>query len=284
MEIKNLKNIDFNTIFSGFQKAFSDYEIKFEVEEVHSMLKRRGFNPELSFAAFENGEIVAFTLNGTGLFNGIPTAYDTGTGTAPEYRGQGLAKRIFTHSLPFLREAGIRQYLLEVLENNNKAVSVYRQLGFRTTREFNCYRQAVNLIEGIQKDDESCGCHIEPVSTEILEQNPDFIDFTPSWQNSLESIRRGASGLKCLGAFHNGHMAGYCVFDTESGDLTQIAVDPRHRRKGIASCLLKEAASRMESGSIKVLNVDSTCHTLPLFLKSRNIPLANKQFEMTLDL
>lgn len=283
MEIKNLKNIDFNTIFSGFQKAFSDYEIKFEVEEVHSMLKRRGFNPELSFAAFENGEIVAFTLNGTGLFNGIPTAYDTGTGTAPEYRGQGLAKRIFTHSLPFLREAGIRQYLLEVLENNNKAVSVYRQLGFRSTREFNCYRQAINLIEGI-RNDESCCCRIEPVSTEILEQNPDFIDFTPSWQNSLESIRRGASGLKCLGAFHNGHMAGYCVFDIESGDLTQIAVDRRHRRKGIASRLLVEAAARMKTGNIKILNVDASDIHMPAFLKSRNIPLASRQFEMILAL
>lgn len=37
------------------------------------MLKRRGYNPQLSFAAFDNGEIVAFTLNGTGTFNGVPT-------------------------------------------------------------------------------------------------------------------------------------------------------------------------------------------------------------------
>ncbi len=121
MEIRNLEHTDFDTLFYAFERAFADYEIHFEKEEVRSMLQRRGYNPKLSFAAFVNDEIVAFTLNGTGTFNGLPTAYDTGTGTVKEYRGQNLAGTIFTHSIPFLREAGIRQYLLEVLQNNEKA-------------------------------------------------------------------------------------------------------------------------------------------------------------------
>lgn len=50
------------------------------------MLIRRGYESRLSFAAFADGEIVAFTLNGVGQFNGIPTAYDTGTGTVKDYR------------------------------------------------------------------------------------------------------------------------------------------------------------------------------------------------------
>ena len=118
MEIRNLEHTDFETIFHGFKKAFADYEIHFEKEEVRSMLKRRGYNPQLSFAAFDNDEIVAFTLNGTGTFNGVLTAYDTGTGTIKQYRGQSIAGKIFTHSLPFLKESGISQYLLEVLQNN----------------------------------------------------------------------------------------------------------------------------------------------------------------------
>lgn len=98
MEIRNLEHTDFETIFHGFKKAFADYEIHFEKEEVRSMLKRRGYNPQLSFAAFDNDEIVAFTLNGTGTFNGVLTAYDTGTGTIKQYRGQSIAGKIFTHS------------------------------------------------------------------------------------------------------------------------------------------------------------------------------------------
>lgn len=69
----------------------------------------------------------------------MPTAYDTGTGTLKEYRGTGLGTEIFRHSMPHLRRAGVGQYLLEVLQYNTRAVSVYRNLGFETVREFNYF-------------------------------------------------------------------------------------------------------------------------------------------------
>lgn len=116
-----MEHTGFDTLFNAFERAFSDYEVSFGKEEVRAIPARRGYAPRLSFAAFDNGDIVAFTLNGVGTFNGIPTAYDTGTGTVKEYRGQGLAGKIFSHSLPYLEESGIRQYLLEVLRDNGKA-------------------------------------------------------------------------------------------------------------------------------------------------------------------
>ncbi len=143
MEIRSLENIGFNELFEGFSNAFSDYEIHFNKSEVQSMLIRLGYVPKLSFAAFDNGKIVAFTLNGIGMYNGIQAAYDTGTGTIKEYRGCGLAKDIFRYSLPFLRQAGIKQYLLEVLQNNHKAITIYRRMQFDTTREFDCFRQSI---------------------------------------------------------------------------------------------------------------------------------------------
>jgi len=162
MEIRNLEHTDFEALFHGFEKAFADYEIHFEKEEVRSMLRRRGFNPKLSFAAFENDEIIAFTLNGIGTFNGIPTAYDTGTGTVKQYRGQNIAGKIFTYSLPFLQKAGISQYLLEVLQNNQKAITVYRRMNFEVTREFDCFRQTKELIDN-QKINTSC--IIKPINS-----------------------------------------------------------------------------------------------------------------------
>lgn len=111
IEIKNLEGISFEQIYTAFKSAFSDYEISVDKTELKSMLKRRGFNPALSFGAFYDDNIVAFTFNGIGkYYNGKLTAYDTGTGTRKEFRGQGLAKRIFTHSMPFLKNAGIENY------------------------------------------------------------------------------------------------------------------------------------------------------------------------------
>lgn len=62
IEIKNLEGISFEQIYTAFKSAFSDYEISVDKTELKSMLKRRGFNPALSFGAFYDDNIVAFSL------------------------------------------------------------------------------------------------------------------------------------------------------------------------------------------------------------------------------
>ena len=338
MEIGSLENIGFDTLFEGFSNAFSDYEIHFDKSEVQSMLIRRGYVPCLSFAAFEGGKIVAFTLNGIGMFKGMRTAYDTGTGTVKEYRGCGLAGEIFRYSLPFLREAGISQYLLEVLQNNHKAITVYRRMQFDTTREFDCFKQSIANIDNLhgandhqsidnlhgvndlhnidnvhgvnnlhsidnlhgandhqsidnlhgvndhQSIRQCSNLRIELIDTDTVRQAQSFCDFYPSWQNSIESIERGASELTCIGAFDSDELIGFSVFDRKSGDLTQIAVRKEYRRQGVASQLLCEAVREMCTDFVKVINVPSDNLSLPAFLKNKNIPLMNKQFEMLMDL
>ena len=188
MEIRNLEHTDFETIFHGFKKAFADYEIHFEKEEVRSMLKRRGYNPQLSFAAFDNDEIVAFTLNGTGTFNGVLTAYDTGTGAIKQYRGQSIAGKIFTHSLPFLKESGISQYLLEVLQNNQKAIGVYRRMNFEVTRKFDCFRQT---IEHIDNRKVNIDCIIEQVDTNSIRQAQRYATLVLRGKTALNPLKEG---------------------------------------------------------------------------------------------
>ena len=136
MNIKSLEKIGFEAIAKAFNEAFCKYEIQISKQELSLMLKRRGFVPELSFGAFDDERLVSFTLNGIGSYNGALTAYDTGTGTLEEYRGKGLASEVFNYSLPFLRKSGVSQYLLEVLQHNTTAISVYKNQGFITPREF----------------------------------------------------------------------------------------------------------------------------------------------------
>lgn len=282
MEFKNFENIDFETLFHAFQQAFADYEIHFDKEEMRSMLTRRGYNPKLSFAAIEDGEIISFTLNGTGFFNGLPTAYDTGTGTLKEYRGHGIATKIFNYSLPYLKESGIKQYLLEVLQNNHKAIAVYRQLNFTTTRQFDCFKQTIKNIVNLQNN--STDLTIQTIDLEAVRQVQTYCDDIPSWQNSIESIERAKSQLIFLGAIRNDTVVGFCIIDPTTGDLTQLAVNPEYRRMGIGSALLQRAIELMKTDFIKVLNISDDNQTLPLFLNSKNIPLATKQYEMKLKL
>ena len=279
MEIKSLEKTSFDTIYKAFSQAFAEYEFQRNKEELQTMLKRRRFNPDLSFAAFDGDEIVAFTLNGIGLFNGIPTAYDTGTGTLKAYRGKGLATQIFEYSIPYLREAKVEQYLLEVLQHNTNAVSVYLNLGFETTREFNYFirknedvHHEINIVE--------IPCSIKPIEIEKLSAMSDFLDFHPSWQNSFESIRRTSEDFVSLGAFIGQKLVGYCVFEPVEGDITQIAVNKQYRRKGIATLLLHEIIKLNKKDTIKVVNTDVLCTSITDFLKTKNMTVAGKQFEM----
>ncbi len=278
MEIKSLSRTDFNTIFEAFGRAFADYELQLNKVQLETMLKRRGFNPDLSFAAFENDKITAFTLNGTGNFNGTPTAYDTGTGTLKEYRGKGLATRIFEYSIPYLKEAGINQYLLEVLQHNTKAVSVYKNIGFKTSREFNYFNQRNEDVHNEIKAGNPY--QIKQIGIENLDDVSAFHDFYPSWQNSFESIKRAMSDFIIRGAFIDNKLVGYCVFEPVSGDITQLAVDKPYRRKGIASLLLHEILKLNKSNFIKVINTDILCTSITHFLQAKNIDLKGKQFEM----
>lgn len=279
MEIKSLGKTDFETIFIAFSKAFADYDIQLNASELKTMLKRRGFNPELSFAAFVGEQIVAFTLNGTGSFNGLNMAYDTGTGTLKEYRGQGLATKIFNYSIPYLQEANIRHYLLEVLQHNTKAVSVYQKLGFTVSREFYYFVWSPEEIKNEIKNT-NAPYFVKPFDIHEYGSIADFWDFYPSWQNSFESIRRASEDFINLGVFADNQLIGYCVFEPASGDITQIAVDKAHRRKGVASLLLHEVSKLNKHTQTKLINADVTCSSMVNFLKAKNIAITGKQFEM----
>jgi len=277
--INRLNEISFDTLFSAFNKAFEDYEVQLNKEELRTMLRRRGFVPELSFGAFENGELIAFTLNGIGFFNNIKTAYDTGTGTLKEYRGQGLASKIFSHSIPFLKEAGVSQYLLEVLQHNTKAVSIYKKLGFKVSREFNYFLQKNENIRISSKNMHS-SYYIDPIDLAHSESMFEFFDFNPSWQNSFEAISRKLDDFKSVGVFKEQKLLGYCIFEPNSGDITQIAVAKKYRRNGIATNLLKEVIKYNRHDSVKIINTEVDCESVTGFLHSNSIPLRGKQFEM----
>ena len=281
MEIRSLADTDFDTLYKAFAQAFADYEIHPGREELRKMLRRRGFAPELSFAAFDGDRIAAFTFNGTGIRNGLPTAYDTGTGTLPAYRGQGLASRIFTCSIPHLKAAGIRQYLLEVLQRNPAAIAVYRKMGFETTREFNYFGQEKRLVR-IPGKQPAIPHAFRPIDLDAVRRLAGCLDFCPSWQNDDESVARAGGDLVRFGLFRTdtGEPLGCCICEPASGDIARLAVDSRFRRQGIGSALLRHALETIAADTVKVVNTEIACEPLTQFLCTANIRLKGKQFEM----
>lgn len=277
--ILSLAHLTADELFAAFSEAFKDYDMQLNQQELEIMISRRGFVPDLSFGAFVDNRMVSFTLNGIGLFNGVKTAYDTGTGTIEAFRGQGLASRIFQYSVPELKKAGVRQYLLEVLQHNTGAVSVYRKQGFQVSREFNYFVEETENVR-LDKFELSSNYQIRPIDLSLKEQMIDCLDFSPSWQNSFAAIERRLSDFLMWGAFANEELAGYCILEPNSGDITQIAVAPPHRNRGLASCLLREAAQTNRHKNLKLINSDTRCDGITQWAKSIGLTLRGKQFEM----
>lgn len=283
IQIKSLENTSFDQLYEAFSAAFAEYEMQLTANELQAMLQRRGFTKELSFGAFDNDRLVSFTCNGIGQFDGIKTAYDTGTGTLKEYRGQGLAGQIFQYSLPYLRNAGVSQYLLEVLKHNEAAVSVYKKQGFKVVREFSYFTAGINDIQ-MRKRDDNKYLSITTSNLDSIKKQSSWFEFEPSWQNSFESIGRQAESFVIKAASVNNSHVGFCVFEPFSGDITLIAIHPQYRRKGIATALLEEVLMDCKNTGVKLINTDNQFPAISVWANSVGLVKRGEQFEMILDL
>lgn len=268
--------MSFDDVAAAFMEAFAGYSLSFSESRLRDMLRRRGADMRLSFGAFSDGRLVSFILNGIGMHQGVKCAYDTGTGTLSRHRGQGLTDRIFTYALPYLREAGVERYLLEVLRDNAPAVRIYTRQGFDIIRSFNCYASARR-----PSGDTPSGIGIRQVAPTEAERLQGWFDFAPSWQNGLESITRAGHAMTAFAAYDEGGVpVGIGVTEPSYGDIALLAVRPDMRRRGIGRALLGAMMDVAATDECRVVNVDDRDTGAHAFLSACGYSLVTSQFEM----
>ena len=285
ISIKTLSDHTIDQIHKAFQNAFSDYVEPFDlsVGQLQHMIERRGCDLNLSFGAFNDDELVGFTLNGIGDWNGLFTAYDTGTGIVKEFRKQGIATKIFNESLPVLRKNGIKQYLLEVIKTNSKAYDLYKKAGFTVTREFDYYDidKTKLRLNGKVLEDEFEFREIHNPNWNLMKT---FWDFEPSWQNCIDSINRKIDYFKIFGIFKNETITGYGIIEPTTGDIPQLAIAKNFRKQGLGTNLLRLLISFAEGDEIRIINTAAEYEPFKKFAKSVNLDPGFGQYEMLLKL
>ncbi|HXQ35085.1 MAG TPA: GNAT family N-acetyltransferase, partial [Anaerolineales bacterium] len=236
MKKRFLTAADFHSLYECFLDAFSDYQVSLQMteEQFERRIQRDGVELELSVGAFDGEQMIGFYMNARGPWHGKETAYDAGTGVIPSHRRQGVAKDLFEFLTPQLKEHGITQYLLEVLISNERAVSLYRKLGFEEIRSLAVLRS--NEPMKPLSD-------VEGVSLRRLEE-PDwdvfcaYWDREPTWQNSNDAVERIRNHCEIVGAFVDERCVGYGIVFKPSRILMQLAVAQEFRRRGIGRRLL----------------------------------------------
>lgn len=280
---KNLENISIDTLHEAFLEGFSDYQVKIDLplNKFKSMIQRRGYAPDLSMGAFFNNKLVGFILNGYRSWNGKSTVYDTGTAVLPQYRKQGITSSIFQNIKDLLKDKRAEQYLLEVIISNTAAVNLYKKLGFKIIRIFDCFQlDKVSFEPGRSWEVRN----VDKMNAEDWKNIINFWDVEPSWQNSIDSINAAEETFYYSIVYAEGKIAGYGIIDRKTGDIPQIAVDKAYRGKGIGTSIVTNLIENTEAQRISALNIDTRFESIKDFLYKAGFKYSIGQYEMILKL
>jgi ribosomal protein S18 acetylase RimI-like enzyme len=232
----------------------------------------------MSAGVFDGERMIGFCMNSLGNWQQTPTAYDAGSAIIREYRGRGIATEMFAFLEPKLKDAGIVQYLLEVLTSNVPAVKLYRKLGFMETRRLAVFRsqRGTKGTRGTNQIKEP-EFIVRPVAEPNWPLYQSFWDGHPSWQNSIDAVDRIANDRTIVEAFVNSECVGYGVAFNPAMNLMQLAVSPQHRRRGLGSAIL---ASLETSEPLKINNIDEDLTGTLAFYEANGYQQVLAQHEM----
>ena len=270
-----LSETDYHSLYECFLDAFSDYQVSLQMsaEQFEQRLKRDGVELELSAGAFDGERMIGFYMNGRGMWHGKQTAYDAGTGVVPSHRRRGVAEELFNFIVPRLQDGGIKQYLLEVLTSNERAVPLYRKLGFVEVRRLTTLRS----MEPLKSLDDVEGVAIRRMDEPKWDVFCAYWDGEPSWQNSADAVERARDQCEIVGAFVGENCVGYGIVFKPSRIVMQLAVAHELRRRGIGRKILATLAG---DEILKTNNVDEELKGTLAFYEACGFEIGLKQFEM----
>ena len=246
-------------LHSAMLAAFSDYIVPLQpdADTFKAALSSRGFDPEASFVAVDDDEVIGFWNVATRNTK----RYLIGSGTLIGHRGLGVASRLGMAAISAAENAGIESFWLEVIEGNAGAERLYRKLGFDVTRKLECYR-----LDHPSPDRSSC--ELSDFGT-VMNAIQRYSTWEPTWQNATETI----SGSQLTSFLHEKGGA----FIGAGGLVHQIAASE-------PSALEDLLAAAATVGSLTLVNVDSADSTLCSLLQELGAQRFIVQSEMRLSL
>lgn len=270
----------FQSLYETFTAAFSDYVIPFALTELqfrnHIILT--AVDLKRTIGCFDSEELIGFSLNGFGDWDGVETVYDAGTGVVPGCRRQGVSQQMFDMMLPLFEEQGIRQFLLEVITTNTGAIHLYEKIGFKKVRQLALLQCDGPITAGARPGLELEIRRIDDPDWDLLTS---FWDGKPSWQNSIDAVNRSIKLKRLLGAFDGEKCLGYIAFSAKFGRVAQFAVDKKYRHRGIGTALVRAVQNEMAEGySMQVVNIDKSLSDAMSFFINRGFYERLSQFEM----
>lgn len=224
-----------------------------------------------SFGMFYGPKLIGFIIHGIGYHQDELTAFNTGTGVVPEFRSQKVIDRLYETAIPILRQRGVAKCMLEVIQDNDRAIKVYERIGFRVTRSLKCFQGTIN-----PKQDENYFAEQIPFEY-VIPKNQPFRDYY-SWDNSNNAvIRSGEIYRTYLVKDNNNDEKGYFIINPASGYIPQLEC-----LNGRTGSVLRSIAGI--SREVRINNIDERRTDLIDTLIDHGLTNTINQYEMEMHL
>lgn len=217
MKVRHLGDIKFEVIMECFLSAFKNYFV--QMPKDHEFYKQRwsaaGVRYDLSYGMFDEDKLVGFIIHAIDKRQGYLTAYNSGTGVIPEYRGQRIVKLIYNYAIPELIKNGITKCQLEVITENEKAIKSYQGIGFKICKHYKCYKGTISISNSNTFEIRKVSCNT--IHWDAL-PNQDLY----SWDNQKESLIKSNYDYYLVKV--DGKIQSYFIMNSESGYIAQFGV------------------------------------------------------------
>ena len=264
-------------------EAFADYAMDASGTKEDAMLLRMFKNRvdfDASPGAYDGDRLIGFTLIGLDELDGDLTAFDAGTGIIPDFRRQGLAKRMFDHALPELEARGVKRFLLEVLQRNKPAIKAYQKSGFEINREFRCF---VAETKSLRKLPLRAGIDVRSTDAATFESLILEAEWTPSFENRFTAHLAIPDHVTFFGAYEEDECVGAIAYCQALNWMLSLLVKRSHRRRGVGQSLIRQLATMMPEAATKLaaLNVDGQDTGMQTFFEAVGFKHLIDQYEMS---
>jgi ribosomal protein S18 acetylase RimI-like enzyme len=243
VRIKRMSECTLNEALQAWNEGFQGYfvQVTMTLDGFLARMANEHLSPELSVLAFVDGKPAGIVLNGCRTIGGQRVAWNGGTAVAPAHRRRGIGRRLMEASLEIYREQQAALATLEAIADNEKAIRLYRQMGYAV----------VNRLAVLQRQGGGAGPAAQsPADVRFELCKPQeaarldfYAPFAP-WQTQWMSVRDGEA---FIAREADGQAAAYAIFKRgfdaanahTSTTLYQCAVRPdRQDRKELLHGLL----------------------------------------------
>ncbi len=266
---REITTISLKELSSVFNSAFSDYPINIALSEdelIHN-IKLINIKLNLSFGAFYKDRLIGFILNSYGEYNGDKSVFDFATAILPEHRKNGAFSGLLSYAEDTLVKSGITHYYLEVLQQNESAIAIYKKKGFSITRGFSVLKYDASKTEEIVDNNVY---EMEYIDFDLKKSNL-ILPVPFSFENCASIINANSDNYRVL-VYGKSTVEAYIVYAL--GSIAQLAYNNIATLEKVIRVLLSR------SGNVSAKNIDTEYPELISMLKGLGFYELTRQYEM----